>query len=175
MNRSMRVLLVVVVALLVVGGIYVALRRPAVSPAGTPLTVYYTKTDGTTLATWTITMRPAAPGESAAAYRAARVLYAAVQVVAGPPANVDAIRFPSGTRALGATVSGTTAEVNLSGDVAHTGGGSFGEDGEFKSLVYTMTSLPNITAVKITIDGKTVATLPGGHLELDQPLHRTDW
>jgi hypothetical protein len=37
-----------------------------------------------------------------------------------------------------------------------------------------MTGVPGIDAVKVTIDGATVPTLPGGHVELDQPLHRSD-
>ena len=175
MNRSTRLIVLVIAVIALVGGYFLFFRRPIVAPVGTPLTVYYTATDGTSLKTWTITMRPSAPGESPDAHQAALALYAAVQTVAGPPANISAIRFPAGTRVLGASVTGAMATVDLSGDVAKTGGGSFGEDGEFKALVYTMTALPGVTAVKITIDGKSVASLPGGHLALDEPLHRSDW
>jgi hypothetical protein len=29
--------------------------------------------------------------------------------------------------------------------------------------------------VQVTVDGVRLETLPGGHLELDQPLHRSDF
>ena len=54
-------------------------------------------------------------------------------------------------------------------------GGTFGENGEFKGLVYTITGIPGIDALKVTVGGQTLPTLPGGHLELDQPLHRSDF
>jgi spore germination protein GerM len=139
------------------------------------LTVYYTKIDGTTLGKLSVSLRPPQPGESAAEHLHNTVLYAAVEAVAGPSSDVQAIRFPPGTRIGGVTIAGTTATVDLDGNVTAQPGGSFGENGEFKALVYTLTGLPGIDAVAITIDGKTVQTLPGGHLELDQPLHRSDW
>ena len=30
-------------------------------------------------------------------------------------------------------------------------------------------------AVQVTVNGATLETLPGGHIELDQPLHRSDF
>jgi spore germination protein GerM len=88
---------------------------------------------------------------------------------------VQAIRFPPGTRVIGVSVDGSTATVDLSKEVEAQAGGSFGENGEFKGLVYTVTGIPGIDAVQITVDGSRLETLPGGHLELDQPLHRSDW
>jgi spore germination protein GerM len=38
-----------------------------------------------------------------------------------------------------------------------------------------MTGVPGIHAVQVKIEGQTLPTLPGGHLELDQPLQRSDW
>jgi spore germination protein GerM len=143
-------------------------------PAAGSLNVYYTKMDGTSMATFPVSVRPPAPGESAAEHHHNVALYAAVQAVAGPPGGTDAIRFPPGTRVQSVSVDGTTATVDLSREVTRQAGGSFGEDGEFKALVYTLTSVPGIDAVKVTIDGATVPTLPGGHVELDQPLHRSD-
>ena len=54
-------------------------------------------------------------------------------------------------------------------------GGSFAETGEFKALVWTLTGLPGVSAVQIEVDGAKVATLPGGHLELEQPLARSSF
>jgi len=88
---------------------------------------------------------------------------------------VEAIRFPSGTHLLNLDFDGTTAIVDLSSDVDKVGGGSFDEGGMFKSLVWTLTAVHGIDAVAIRVDGSKVATLPGGHLELDEPLSRSSW
>lgn len=144
------------------------------SPVGNQLTVYYTKIDGKTEVPWTVSMRPQQPGESAQEHLHNAVLYAATQAVAGPPSTIEAVRFPSGTHVISANVTGTTAVVNLSKDVEHQGG-TFGENGEFKSLVWTLTALPGIEAVAVRVEGETLETLPGGNLELDQPLRRSDW
>jgi spore germination protein GerM len=147
----------------------------AAPKAGSTLTVYYAQLDGKTLGTWEVSVRAPAAGESSAEVTHDLATYAAVQAVAGPPAQTSAVRFPPGTRVRSVTVNGATATVDLSGDVASGGGGSFGENGEFKGLVYTLTGIPSINAVQITIEGRTVETLPGGHLELDAPLRRSDW
>ena len=142
---------------------------------GSSLTVYYTKLDGTSLANLSVSLRPRQPGESATEHLRNTVLYAAVQAVAGPPSDVQAIRFPPGTRVVSANVDGATAVVDLSTDVDRQAGGTFGENGEFKALVYTVTAVPGIDALKITVGGQTLPTLPGGNFELDQPLHRSDF
>ena len=82
------------------------------------------------------------------------------------------MRFPRGTNVLGATVDGSTVAVDLSKDVGVAVEGSFNEAAEFKALVYTLTALPGISSVRVSVAGESVATLPGGHLELDEPLTR---
>jgi spore germination protein GerM len=149
-------------------------RRHNASPIHDRITVYYTKIDGKTLAAWPVSMRPQEPGEGAAEHLHNAVVYAATQAVAGPPSDVPAIRFPVGTHVLDANVTGTTASVDLSPEVDKQTG-SFGEGGEFKALVWTLTALPGIDAVAVRVNGETVDALPGGHLELDQPLHRSDF
>jgi spore germination protein GerM len=139
------------------------------------LAVYYTKLDGSHLGTMRVSLRPPQPGESAPEHLHNTANYAAVQAVAGPPNDVQAIRFPPGTRVQNVDVDGSTATVDLSKEVDNQAGGSFGENGEFKALVYTMTGIAGINAVQILVDGSRVETLPGGHVELDQPLHRSDW
>ncbi|HEY1653540.1 MAG TPA: GerMN domain-containing protein [Candidatus Tumulicola sp.] len=166
--------LVLVVLLIVAGGAWYLLSHQT-RDVGSAVTVYYTKLDGTTLGNLSVSLRPPLPGESAAEHLRNAVLYAAVQAVAGPPSDVQAIRFPLGTRVTGATVNGSTAVVDLSADVDRQAGGTFGENGEFKGLVYTVTGIPGIDALKVTVGGQTLPTLPGGHLELDQPLHRSDF
>lgn len=174
MSRS-RVFLLIGLFIAVSAASWLYLSAIHKSPVGDSLTVYYTKVDGTTEVPWTVSMRPQAGNESGAEHLQNAALYAAVQAVAGPPGTVEAIRFPSGTQVRSVTVTGKTADVDLSGEVKNTGGGSFGESGEFKALVWTLTQLPGIEAVGIRVDGRKLDALPGGHLALDQPLRRTDW
>jgi len=170
-NRA--VALIVLLAIVAAGAWFYLSHKPP--ELGSSLTVYYTKLDGTTLGTLSVSLRPREPGESTAEHLRNAALYAAVQAIAGPPSDVQAIRFPPGTRVQDVSVSGATATVDLSKDVERQAGGTFGENGMFKSLVYTVTAVPGITAVKVTVGGATLPTLPGGHLELDEPLHRSDF
>jgi spore germination protein GerM len=129
------------------------------------VTVYYSKADGSALVPWHVSLGPARDPNSVA-------FYAAVQAVAGPPDGIDAVRFPRGTHVVSATVDGSTVNVNLSKEAGAGVEGSFNESAEFKALVYSLTALPGVTAVRVRIAGERVATLPGGHLELDEPLTR---
>ena len=172
--KSTRPLFLIVLLALVAAGVWYTLsQRPRT--AGNTLTVYYTKMDGTTLATMSVSLRPPQNGESAAEHLHNVAYYAAVQSLAGPSSEVAAIRFPAGTRVLGVDVNGTTATVDLSKEVEQQAGGTFGENGEFKALVYTMTGIPGIDAVQVTVAGQKLPTLPGGQFELDSPLHRSDF
>ena len=150
-------------------------RSQRVATTGETIAIYYTKLDGTSLGDVRVSLRPRESGESSSEHLHNEVLYAAVQAVAGPPNEISAIRFPPGTRVLSASVEGPIATVDLSKEVEQQAGGTFGENGEFKALVYTLTGLGGIDAVQVTVDGARLETLPGGHLELDQPLHRSDW
>jgi N-acetylmuramoyl-L-alanine amidase len=171
-----RTLILVVVLIVVAGGSWWFLSHRNPNTVGDTLNIYYTKaSDGTSEVSWPVSMRPMQSGETSVEHTHNAALYAAVQTIAGPPADVQAVRFPTGTRVLGVTVTGTTATVNLSGEVKNQAGGTFGENGEFKSLVFTLTSVPGIDAVAVLIDGQKLDTLPGGHVELDQPLHRGDF
>jgi spore germination protein GerM len=76
---------------------------------------------------------------------------------------------------LSASVNDSTALVDLSGEVKNQNAGVLGESGEFKSLVWTLTALPGIQQVAIRVQGQTLDTLPGGHLDLSSPLRRSDW
>jgi len=158
----------------IVAGSFLLFRHPK-SPVGDHVSVYYTKIDGKTVVPWSVSMRPPQKGESPADRMRYAVLYASTQAVAGPDSSVSAIRFPVGTHVRSANVSGSVATVDLSADVKNQVGGSLAESGEFKALVWTLTALPGIDAVLVKVDGATVDALPGGHLELDQPLRRSDW
>ena len=148
---------------------YWYVRHTAAVRIGDRINVYYCKPDPSlTLVAWPVTLGPARDVRSVA-------FYAAVQAVAGPPPGTEAIRFPSGTRVRAVDVNGSTADVDLSSDVKPREGGSFAESGEFKGLVWTLTGVPGITSVRIRVEGTRLATLPGGHLELDEPLTRSSW
>jgi hypothetical protein len=162
--RAVLLLLVLAVAAAVLAYKFVVSRNAV----GSSIPVYYTKLYGQTLGSFDVTLGPARDLHSVA-------FYAATQAVAGPAPDVAAIRFPPGTFVHSVALDGGVATVDLSGNVKNGGGGSFGESGEFEGLVWTMTALPGISSVVITVDGAPLATLPGGHLELDEPLRRSGW
>jgi hypothetical protein len=169
--KSGRLALLILVLIVVIVAVYFLLRPRQASET---LNIDFAKYDGS-LGSWTVTMRPPAPGESATEYRHDRVLYAAVQEIAGPPSDVQAIRFPEGTHALGVDVSGSAATVDLSSDVERSAGSALQENGEFKALTFTLTDISGITSVQVLVEGKRLATLPGGNLEIDTPLTRSDF
>jgi spore germination protein GerM len=159
----------VVVALLAVAAFvgYRLFSHPAQN-AGT-LAVFYVKPSDDTLVKWDVSLSPKANDLASVAF------YATAQAVAGPAPDVDAVRFPAGTIVHSAHVSGDTATVDLGGNIATPQDGSFAESGEFKALVWTLTALPGISRVQVEINGARVATLPGGHFEIDEPLSRHSW
>jgi spore germination protein GerM len=163
--RALGVVAIVCLAIFVVAKFVIA-PSPSI---GDTVAVYYTKIDGETLAKWNVSLSPNARDLQSVAF------YATAQAVAGPPPDVSAVRFPTGTIARSAHVSGPTATVDLDGAIATSQSGSFAESGEFKALVWTLTSLPGVKAVQVKIGGARVPTLPGGHLELDEPLTRQSW
>jgi len=99
--------------------------------------------------------------------------YAATQLLAGPATGRDAVvLFPAGTT-LNVTVQDDTAVVDIEGALAKAySGGADDESAMFKSLVYTLTNVPGIARVQVLVGGKKRAALPGGHMELDEPLTR---
>jgi spore germination protein GerM len=165
--RTSRALVLVVVFVAAVAAAWWFTHRSA--DVGDAITVYYTKADGTTLAPWRLSLGPARD-------RASVAFYAATSCVAGPPLGVDAVRFPAGTHVRAVDVVGSTADVDLSNEVAKSAEGGFAESAEFKALVWTLTQPAlKITAVRVRVGGARVATLPGGHLGLDEPLSRSSF
>jgi spore germination protein GerM len=99
--------------------------------------------------------------------------FAVNQLLAGPGPLANAVvLFPPGTHAT-VSVTGETATVNLTGSIASgLHAGATDEVALFKSLTYTVTNLPDIKNVQVLIAGQKVAALPGGHLDLSEPLDR---
>jgi hypothetical protein len=138
---------------------------------GDSIVVYYTKTDGTTEVPWRVSLGPARDPKSVA-------FYAAAQALAGPSSEIEAVRFPAGTHVRSIALDGSVVDVDLSGEVGKSAEGGLEETAEFKSLVWTLTdpkTLPGIDSVRIRVDGTRLATLPGGHFELDEPLSRASF
>ncbi len=140
--------------------------RHAALPTPHEITIYYCKAGSNDLVRVPFTVDPKLSGTTLASY-------AVNQLLAGPPEGRDAVvLFPQGTSATVST-QGNAAVVNLTGSVARSfqrGGGD--EVGLFKSLTYTLTALPGISRVQVLVGGETVAALPGGQFELDEPLTR---
>jgi spore germination protein GerM len=174
--RASRALVLIVLFVLAAGAGWWYLNRQRQSTVGDTITVYYAKADGTTLVPWQISLDPKRDRSDAARDRNSAVFYAVTQCVAGPPPGTEAVRFPAGTHVLGVDVQGSTADVDISKDVASSAEGGFAESAEFKALVWTLTQPKlGISSVKVKIAGARVATLPGGHLELDEPLSRSSF
>lgn len=91
---------------------------------------------------------------------------------AGVPAMSTAI--PEGTRALGGSIDGGVATVNLSSQF-DDGGGSFGMFARLAQVVYTLTRLPDVDAVAFEIDGEPVTVFSSEGIELDGPQQRDDY
>jgi spore germination protein GerM len=167
--RASRALVLIVLFVAAVAAAWWYTHRQMNGGVGDAIDVFYAKADGTTLVPWRVSLGPARD-------RASVAFYAATQAVAGPPAGTDAVRFPAGTHVQAVDVQGSTADVDLSKQIAVSAEGGFAESAEFKALVWTLTQPSlGITAVKVRIDGARVATLPGGHLALDEPLSRSSF
>jgi hypothetical protein len=169
MRAQRLIALIVALAVVIFGAWWVIKKRH--HGGGDSIVVYYTKTDGTTEVPWRVTLGPARDPKSVA-------FYAAAQVLAGPSSDIEAIRFPAGTHVRAIELDGSTVEVDLSGEVGKSAEGGLSETAEFKSLVWTLTdpkTLPGVDAVRVRVDGTRVATLPGGHFELDEPLSRSNF
>ena len=142
-------------------------HRGAPPPPTDQITVYYSKAGSDALVAFHYSAAPGLAG-------APRAQYAVEQLLAGPldPA-ADLLTFPPDTRAK-VTLHDATAVVDLSGSITKRfSRGAGDEAGLFKSLTYTVTDIPGITAVQIHLNGAVVPALPGGQLELDEPLSRT--
>ena len=81
---------------------------------------------------------------------------------------------PAGTSLLGLTISGTTAQVDLSGAFA-SGGGSLSMTARVAEVVYTLTRFPTVRSVEFLIEGKPVEALGGEGVMLGEAQRRADW
>lgn len=130
------------------------------------VTLYFCKAGSEALVPVRYTVSPALRGAELAGY-------VVNQLLAGPtPQQGPVVLFPTGTRAT-VTVGGNAATVDFDGAVASgLPGGTSDEVAMFKSLTYSLTGLQGIDSVQVLVRGSKRATLPGGHLEIDEPLTR---
>ena len=140
-------------------------RHPVVQTSP-KISIYYCKAGSDDLVRMLFTVDPKLKGPAVATY-------ALNQLIAGPSVGRDSlVLFPTGTQGS-VTTDDDMATVNLTGPIARSfQGGAGDEAGLFKSLTYTMTSLPGVKSVQVLVDGRKQAALPGGHFELDDPLTR---
>lgn len=141
-------------------------HRPPIQPPAPHVTVFFCHAGSDALV--------AMPFSVGAGLSGARLESALVdQLLAGPAvAQSSVVMFPPGTRAT-VSLADSTATVDFSGAFAgRFRGGASDEVGLFKALTYTVTSVAGVQSVVVLIDGKPVATLPGGEFELDEPLTR---
>jgi spore germination protein GerM len=140
-------------------------RHATVAPSP-HLTVYYCKAGSDDLVRVPFSIDPKLSGSALATY-------AVNQLLAGPSVGRDSVvLFPAGTQATVST-EGDVATVDLNGSIARSFQGGAGDEvGMFKSLTYTLTGLPGIKSVQVLVSGQKKAALPGGHLEIDEPLTR---
>lgn len=129
-------------------------------PKTTKVTVYFSDEQA-------MYLRPAAR-EVPADRPAAGIVEA---LLAGPGPGETGLRptFPAGTRLRGVKLEGGVATVDFSQElVRNFGGGSAGELMLVYSLVNSLTQLPGVHAVRLSVEGKPLETL--GHLDLTEPV-----
>lgn len=103
---------------------------------------------------------------------------AVLALLAGPDAT-DRTRglhsaIPSGSRLLGITVRDSIATVDLT-RAFESGGGTASMSIRLAQLVYTLTRVPGVRAVKLRLDGVPVTTFSGEGLELEPVMKRADF
>jgi hypothetical protein len=99
-------------------------------------------------------------------------------LVAGPTAREasDGLgsEIPAGTSALGVSLDGTTATVDLS-DAFDDGGGSLSMRMRAAQVVFTLTQFGTIDSVVFRMDGEPIGALGGEGLILTDSQTREDW
>ncbi|NDJ16074.1 GerMN domain-containing protein [Myxacorys almedinensis] len=95
-------------------------------------------------------------------------------VLGSPPDKNMASAIPPGTQLRSLQVQPDGVRVDLSKSFT-TGGGSLSMSTRLAQVLYTATSLDPKTPVFLSVEGKTLKTLGGEGLIVDQPLTRTSF
>jgi len=81
--------------------------------------------------------------------------------------------IPVDTRLIGVNLTNKTAYVDFSGEL-EAGGGSSSMLARLYQIVYTVTDIPGIEAVRILIDGVAREAMGGEGVLIDEPLGRKE-
>ena len=140
-------------------------RRGQVTPPNT-VAVYFCKAGTETL----VPVRYSLDDSLSPSQRAGFVVN---QLLAGPSGDPGAVvLFPPGTRAT-VSLKNKVATVDLRGPLASASpGGASDEVALFKALTFSLTELSEVEKVQVLLNGRKRASLPGGHMEIDEPMTR---
>ncbi len=95
-----------------------------------------------------------------------------IELIKGPAGNNLYPTLPSTTNVNNLYISEGIAYIDLSSEIINNhSGGSAGELLTVYSLVFTLTSFPDINKVQILVDGNSRETLVG-HIDISTPLDR---
>lgn len=135
--------------------------KSAPSQQETQMKVYFANEDGTKLVVKT---QPKQTGDKYAAAISA--------LIVGTDAQDAVSMIPKGTKLRSVQVKNGVAYVDFSRELVRKfGGGSAGEIMLVGSIVNTLTEFPEVKAVQILVEGKTVETI-AGHMDTSEPLKR---
>jgi spore germination protein GerM len=130
------------------------------------LQVYWLKPTGNTIELAPLTLKLSASNNSQALLDAALN-----KLLAGPTDPSAVTTIPQGTSLRSVTIKQDGVHVDLSKEFT-SGGGSTSMIGRLGQVIYTATSLNPNTPVWISVEGKSLKTLGGEGLVLEQPLTR---
>lgn len=96
---------------------------------------------------------------------------AVLELIRGPLSGSDlSADVPASAELHGVRLSGTTASVDFSSGLTGYGGGTTAEQAMLGALILTLTEVPGVSNVQVTVEGQ-VPNLPEGS-DLSQPITR---
>lgn len=138
-------------------------------PAGTTVSVYFVRADGTRS---TLQDVPRTVGERGVEAMLAAAIRA---LLAGPSAQERTsgltTAIPAGTKLRGLRIDNAIVLLDLSSEI-ESGGGSAIMLARFWQLVYTATQFPHAPQVRILVDGVAKSALGGEGVLIDRPVGR---
>jgi N-acetylneuraminic acid mutarotase len=111
--------------------------------------------------------------------RTPRIATAALEALLAGPSSAERASgvtstIPPATRLLAVSVKDGVATVDLTSEY-QSGGGSLSMQLRLAQVVYTLTQLPTVKAVRFELDGKPVNVFSGQGIVLDHPVGRADY
>ncbi|HHT89702.1 MAG: GerMN domain-containing protein [Bacillota bacterium] len=166
--RSLKPILITVVAVALVLGSYLLLIAPRQQPgtAEHPVTVYLIEATPTDFFLVPVERRVEEPPSPEVALK---------ELLKGPVDDEELLEsVPGGVRLLDLEVRGGLATANFSRElVTNFPGGSLTEAYLLEAIVNTLTEFPDIEEVQILVAGEIIESI-GGHILITKPLQRND-